>query len=248
MSTKNKSETSSPREKNTQKRKLAGSPLEQAGGGLSESGFIASGGGINGSGDGLKHIVREHTEVHDEFEKYKNEQKGSVKKEIVEKIGRSLAVHSSIEERYLYPLFRDRLDQGNDVYYKVRFEHQHIKETLELLLKWHPDQQPYLYDELVTYLESLVTNHVRGEERVMALLRSKMSATELAQLDSDMIEGEKNAPTQPHPEGPSSATAAKIMHPIVGMMDQAKEKLKGAAQSAKEVAQSAKDTIMSDKN
>jgi len=186
---------------------------------------IGAGGPASGS-DGINHIEREHKQVHDLFQQYKTLQNSNMKSEIVEKIAHDLAVHSSIEERYLYPLCRDRLDNGKDVYVKLRFDHSHIKETLALLLTWNPDQQGSVYDEMVIYLEMLVTTHVRTEERYLETLRAKMSAKELAQLDSDLTAGEATAPTLPHPMGPDSELASKIMHPVAGMLDAAMQKIK----------------------
>ncbi len=54
---------------------------------------------------------------------------------------------------------------------------------------------------------------------------------DLDKLGRDFVEAKKSSPTHPHPEGPTTPWASKVMHPITGAMDRAadaaKETLKG---------------------
>lgn len=44
-----------------------------------------------------------------------------------------------------------------------------------------------------------------------------MTIDEIEQLETNLIAAKKKAPTRPHPRAP--VTGAKVLHPIVGMMD-----------------------------
>ncbi len=69
-------------------------------------------------------------------------------------------------------------------------------------------------------LDRAMPDHMRTEEAVWwpAVMRV-LSLGDVKKLAADLEAHRYSAPTAPHPFGPSTSTAAKILHPLTGFVD-----------------------------
>jgi len=148
--------------------------------------------------------------------------------------------HSSAEEQFLYPMFRDKLQNGKSIYDRARCDDQLNKELMQLVLNLCPKRDGLLYDNTVRKLKTIILEHAEQEEEWFSELRIKASKDELVKLEHDLRYAEETGPILPHPAGPSSEWGARIMHPIAAvvdsMMDKTQEKIKEARDKIKDQA------------
>lgn len=142
--------------------------------------------------------------------------------------------HASLEERYVYPLFRDHLKgvvRGitADLIYERNVVDDNInKQVLDLLLKMSLRKDGRLMLGTMRKFQTIEDEHLFQEEHWFALLRSQMSAPDLATLAATLRSAASTAPTRPHSlVGPSHALPARMAHPIAGVLDRGVDKLTG---------------------
>lgn len=177
--------------------------------------------------DGLNYLVQQHREFEQLFERFEQAADHNTKDEIVAELVARVSRHASVEEQHVYPLFRDKLVNGDIIYKRNLTDDQMNKEILSLLQEMKSERDGELFDSTVRKFIMIEREHMEQEEKTFEALRSKLSIEELARLEEKIVASERTAPTQPHPSAPSKGFAARITHPIAGAMDKVKEKLTG---------------------
>jgi len=149
--------------------------------------------------DGIARILRQHDEVKQLFSMFASEQSPEMKKSIADKIVKALANHSSNEMRYVYPLIRDNLPNGDMEYKRAQVDEDVHAELLDLVEKLDPVRDGRLFDRTVHRVQTVIFDHVDLEEEWLAQLHSKLSAKELEELDNKLVQGQESGPTHAHP-------------------------------------------------
>lgn len=113
--------------------------------------------------DAITLLVRDHREVHDQFEKYLDldDKSKNSKKRLANEICQALTVHMQIEEKLFYPAARKAIKE-NDLMDEALVEHAGAKELIAQILVMEPDED--LYDAKVTVLSEQIEHHVEEEE------------------------------------------------------------------------------------
>jgi hemerythrin superfamily protein len=101
----------------------------------------------------------------------------------------ALTVHATIEEKYFYPLLRERSEQPEDVVdvYEAFTEHDLVKRLVALLQSGRqPDEQ---FKAEVQVLAENVKHHVKEEEStIFGLAKDVLDDDELEELGEKMAE------------------------------------------------------------
>lgn len=183
--------------------------------------------------DGLKYLEADHRLIEDYFRRIEQCDAFDEKKKLVGAMVAQISMHASAEERHLYPLFRTHLKNGEVIADRNVVDDQLNKEMMQLLLNMDPGRDGALFDRTLQKFVMIEKEHLQQEEEWFIELRKCLSATQLKQLESDIIVAKNNAPTFPHPMAPSKpSTGASILHPIVGTLDRMADKVTGRTTSA----------------
>lgn len=107
--------------------------------------------------------------------------------DLAEEIESALTVHAAIEEKYFYPVLRDRSEESNDVVdvFEAYTEHELIKKLIALLKSGRqPDEQ---FKAELQVLAENVQHHVKEEEStIFELARHMLDEEELEELGAEM--------------------------------------------------------------
>ncbi|KAG2489282.1 hypothetical protein HYH03_012302 [Edaphochlamys debaryana] len=170
------------------------------------SGVVAGGGVFSGE-DGLAAIVQDHQVIRTLFFRCDNSRSPPERLAAVRDLVHHVSRHASAEERTLYPLVMD--DTVN-------------KQLLHYLGSHAPSgpEQWAVLDATLAKFRAIEEEHLGEEEaKVIDPLRSVLSGAENKKLARDWAAAWANAPTHPHPEGPTAALGARLLHPLVGAVD-----------------------------
>jgi DNA-directed RNA polymerase sigma subunit (sigma70/sigma32) len=150
------------------------------------------------------------------------------KRKIMDVCIAEISMHASVEEQYVYPLFRKYLDNGDIIAERNITDDQLNKDIMDLLEKMDPMRDGELYIRTVRKLITIENEHLKQEEEWFDLLRPKLSKEELARLEDTLIKAKETAPTHPHPMSVNKpSTGATILHPIVGKIDRMVDSVTG---------------------
>ncbi|KAG2379410.1 hypothetical protein C9374_007549 [Naegleria lovaniensis] len=176
--------------------------------------------------DGLRYLLRDHTEVKDMFQDYLQGKDNTqeAKLQLVRKITQQVCKHASAEERYLYPMLLEKLGQteGQLIYRKNLLDDLIHKEMLRFLEQNEPKTELdwKVYDKCVRKFIQLEQEHMKEEEDdVFPLLRERMNDEELSTLEDCLKWAKEHAPTHPHPFEVMTNPMAQIVHPLTAHLD-----------------------------
>lgn len=128
-----------------------------------------AGKGVNAMGaqDALQLLIADHREVSEMFEQFENlsDRARASKQKLVQKICKSLLVHTQIEEEILYPAVRQGVKKMEDKVDEAVVEHAAAKDLIRQLHDMDPEDD--LYDAKVKVLSEEIEHHVGEEEKEM---------------------------------------------------------------------------------
>lgn len=193
--------------------------------------------------DGLVVLEQEHDSISDAMrtavqlaQDYCERQEGDPDKvdQLVSHTVALVSQHASLEERYVYPLFASHL-KGSvrgisaDMIYERNVADDNVnKAILDLLLQMRLQRDGKLMLSTLQKFQIIEEEHMTQEEHWFSLLRSQMSAADLSSLASTIRSAAQTAPTRPHSVvGPSHGLAARLTHPVAGVIDRAVDALEG---------------------
>jgi hemerythrin superfamily protein len=129
---------------------------------------------------------------------------------VAEKIEAALTVHAAIEEKYFYPLLRERAEESEDVVdvFEAYTEHELVKTLIELLKSGRqPDEQ---FKAEVQVLGENVKHHVKEEEStIFKLARELLDRDELEEIGETMEAAKARMMSAKQRSGKSRNGAAK---------------------------------------
>lgn len=178
------------------------------------------------SADDLIHaIVRDHRDLERAFSEIERHNHAlAYRKDLVDHVIADLVRHSIAEEQFVYPVARDRIEDGDEIVDHEIAEHaraERIMKELEPL-----DASDPRFDDLVSQLIDDVRHHIEDEERdLLPALRSRCSEAELRDLGRKVIVAKDSAPTRPHPGMPDRPPANLVLDAGVSIIDKVRDAL-----------------------
>ncbi|HWC32324.1 MAG TPA: hemerythrin domain-containing protein, partial [Actinomycetota bacterium] len=147
--------------------------------------------------DALEVLTVDHRTVENLFALYDSTpaQDVEARDKVVREIVRELSIHAAVEEQLLYPLMRDRLEDGERLVREALDEHQEVKESLAAIGKADPATGDRHAG--VTALIGDVRHHVEEEEgELFPKLRAAAAPEELRDLAGRIESAKRMAPTR----------------------------------------------------
>jgi hemerythrin superfamily protein len=143
---------------------------------------------------------------------------------LVHQVIRELSIHDSIERQYLYPLVRDRLEDGPSRFQHLLSEHAAITRLAADLdvYRFHDGARAAWLQQLVI----TVRTHIEAEEAgVLPALAARMTREELIDLGLQLEVARAKAPTRPHRHSVATGVGARVSRVVVGPMDRTRDAL-----------------------
>ncbi|HZM76684.1 MAG TPA: hemerythrin domain-containing protein [Candidatus Limnocylindrales bacterium] len=130
--------------------------------------------------------------------------------------------HLSAEQRYLYPVVRELLPEGERLIEEELNQDQVILRRLAALRSAPPRSFPQLADELVTDLR----RHAYAAARdILPRLEELTHDDDLISLGDLVTEAAASAPTRPHPHTPDRPPWNRMIDPLVGAVDRMRDRV-----------------------
>jgi hemerythrin-like domain-containing protein len=175
--------------------------------------------------DATELLIADHREVKNLFSRFGRSEREETRRNLAEQIIRELSIHSAIEEAKLYPVIRDEVEGGKDLYEESIDEHQKVKEVLAEIDKSLEKVHTKAFADRIHKLQMEVEHHVQEEEtEVFPKLRQALSQARLKEIGKELEEAKSSAPTRPHPNQPP---ATELTGKAVGAVDKARDKVAG---------------------
>jgi hemerythrin-like domain-containing protein len=175
--------------------------------------------------DATELLIADHREVKNLFSRFGRSEREETRRKLAEQIIRELSIHSAIEEAKLYPVIRDEILGGKELYEESIDEHQQVKEILADIDKSLDKVQTKAFAARIHKLQTEVEHHVLEEEtEVFPQLRRSLSKSRLEEIGKELEEAKRSAPTRPHPNQPP---ATELTGKAVGAVDKARDKVAG---------------------
>jgi hemerythrin superfamily protein len=167
-------------------------------------------------------LTRDHREVDELFRRYNLSEREDSIEDLTGKIIHELSVHAAVEELFVYPLIRAKVDGGKEAADHAIEEHQQAKRLLTDIEKSEPADTEH--QEAMRSLIATVRDHVAEEEdEVFPALRAQ-TGDELREQVGAVVEKAKVAvPTHPHPLVPGTATAQLMAGPWASAVDKVRD-------------------------
>lgn len=167
-------------------------------------------------------LTNDHREVDDLFEATaRTDGTGSIK-DLTDKIVHELSVHAAVEEQFVYPFLRAKVDNGDDMADESIDEHKQAKRLLSDLESQQPGSTEHR--QTLSQLIAAVRHHVEEEENEMfPALRQAADDDTLERLGSVVEKAKGMVPTHPHPLVPGTATAQLVAGPWATIVDKTRD-------------------------
>lgn len=171
-------------------------------------------------------LEKDHQEVDELFRRVNLSAKPESIDELTKQIVHDLSVHAAVEEQFVYPLLRAKVDGGNAMADEAIDEHQQAKRLLADLEKL--DAGSAEHGEVMEALIETIRHHVEEEEAdVLPKLRDAVDASTLDKMGDLVEQAKKVVPTHPHPLVPGTATAQLVAGPWAATVDKVRDLLGG---------------------
>jgi hemerythrin superfamily protein len=136
-----------------------------------------------------------------------------------------LVRHEVAEEVVMYPTIRSEAPDG-EAEVEPRLEEQaEAEEKLATMEKEDPHSESFALQ--LSQLEKAVLAHAEAEEsNIFPLLRALEDQNELVALGERYEKAKASAPTHPHPHAPDTPPGNKVVGPVAGLFDKARDAAK----------------------
>lgn len=172
-------------------------------------------------------LENDHREVNELFRRVKLSEKDESIEDLTNQIVHDLSVHAAVEEQFVYPLIRAKIEGGDAMADGAIDEHQQAKRLLADLEKL--DAGSTEHSAAMEALITVIRHHVGEEEgEVFPKLRNEVDDSTLDKLGTLVEQAKKVVPTHPHPLVPGTATAQLVAGPWAAMADKVRDVLGGS--------------------
>src|SRR3954471_21061970 len=107
-------------------------------------------------------LTNDHAEVNQLFGRFSQSPNPDTKDELGKEIVHELSIHAAVEEQFVYPLVRKKVDGGDDLVDHAIEEHQEVKQLLADIEKLEPGKAEF--SNKMEKVISSVREHVSEEE------------------------------------------------------------------------------------
>ena len=171
-------------------------------------------------------LEKDHAEVDELFRRVNLSEKPESIDELTKQIVHDLSVHAAVEEQFVYPLIRAKVEGGNEMADEAIDEHQEAKQLLADLEKL--DAGSAEHSATMEKLMDAIRHHVEEEENdVLPKLRDSVDGSTLDKMGTLVEQAKKVVPTHPHPLVPGTATAQLVAGPWAATVDKVRDLLGG---------------------
>ena len=168
--------------------------------------------------DIIELLTNDHSEVNQLFGRFSRSSKPETMSELARNIIHDLSVHAAVEEQFVYPVVRAKVENGSALVDHGIEEHQEVKRLLAELEKGDPSSAGFA--QTMDKVVESVKEHVSEEEGdVLPALRAATDADFRDKLGSVVERAKSVVPTHPHPLVPGTATAQLIAGPWASLVD-----------------------------
>jgi hemerythrin superfamily protein len=144
--------------------------------------------------------------------------------ELTKQIVHDLSVHAAVEEQFVYPLIRAKVEGGSEMADEAIEEHQDAKRLLADLEKHDAGSDEH--SAAMQQLIAAIRHHVEEEEgEVFPQLRESVDGSTLDKMGTLVEQAKKVVPTHPHPLVPGTATAQLVAGPWAATVDKVRDLL-----------------------
>lgn len=144
---------------------------------------------------------------------------------IVDMIRVRLVEHETLEEKYLWPVVRERLPDGGRFAQEGLSQEQEGTDHLQAMMS--KDSAGEEFDKLVEKLVVWLRKHVAFEDRVLLELKQELPDDLRNEIGRAFVSGKRSASTRLHANAPDHPTAGpttgKVTSPIVAPIDKARD-------------------------
>jgi hemerythrin superfamily protein len=169
-------------------------------------------------------LIQDHHEVNGLFGRFKQSSQSDTQDELAKQIVHELSIHAAIEEQFVYPLVRAKVDGGKELADHAIEEHQEVKRLLAEIEKLEPGKAEFT--EKMNKVMTSVTEHVEEEEgELLPKLKDATDADRREKIGSLAEKAKSVVPTHPHPLVPGTATAQLIAGPWASIVDRVRDLL-----------------------
>jgi hemerythrin-like domain-containing protein len=138
----------------------------------------------------------------------------------------AVSQHEAAEERYLWPVVKEKVSDGNSLAASGVEQETEGKKVLAELDGMAPGDERFV--PLMTKFAHAARAHIAYEEQqVWPGLGTVLSADEAADLGEKLAKATKAGPTRPHPHVPPSPAALKAASPAVAAADKLRDAASG---------------------
>jgi len=172
-------------------------------------------------------IKQDHRDAIEQHNLYKSSTNMDEKKKAAQMAIKLISIHSTCEEQVLYPAFRKKLSNGDEIADQSINEHQQLKNDLYELDKM--DINDSQFDAQFNKVMDDINFHglEHEEKEFLPLFGSKCTHEELVEMGAKFVGVRKIAPTHPHPMAPTQPTFQKMAAAAATPMDKLKDLAEG---------------------
>jgi hemerythrin superfamily protein len=157
--------------------------------------------------DAIVLLKKDHRAVERLLERYRMATKG--KRAIVDRIVRELSAHMAAEERELYPVLRESIEDGRSLMNDAAKEHAEARGLLAELRGL--EEGSFEMDAKVATLRGAIAHHVKDEEGTIFPRAERSLGNEaLGKLGTRIARAKKSAPQQPSRSAAKSSPGVSV--------------------------------------
>jgi iron-sulfur cluster repair protein YtfE (RIC family) len=140
------------------------------------------------------------------------------RKAIADQMMAELSRHEVAEEMLIWPLVRERVDDGDQISQIALNQEQTGKRALSELAHTSPGSEEF--DTLVHTVAAQLREHISYEQNIVwPKLRLRLTDEEARQLGTAIERAERRAPSRPHPHVPPNPGLLRKMAPAAAVLD-----------------------------
>jgi hemerythrin superfamily protein len=174
--------------------------------------------------DAIALLKADHKTVEALFRKFEQAGRNAkkMKRRLVEKIVRELAVHAVIEEQVFYPAVRSKGGKLEEMILLALEEH-HVAKWLLKELEDLPSEAERFEAKVMVLMESIRTHVAEEERELFPLVRKAFTPAELRAMAEALMVAKRAAPTRPHPRAPDTPPGNLVAGTMSAVLDMGKD-------------------------
>lgn len=170
-------------------------------------------------------LIEDHQEVDTLFTRFNQSSKPETVDELAKEIVRELSIHAAVEEQFVYPAMRLKIEGISDEVDHSIEEHSEVKQLLADLEKLDPEAKKFT--QTMEEVISSVRHHMEEEQDDLFPRFRDASTDDFRENLGILVEKAKSVvPTHPHPLVPGTATAQLIAGPWASLVDHTRDLLR----------------------